>query len=551
MDYVYLAVIGSLFGTSTIVFIYLCLYILYRDRCIGIWAISWIPLLSKHIFFDSGLLTWKQSTLSIIIYELLIIFSALTFVWGIHIFKNKILSKMWKYSFWIVSIASITITSLSSSLLYQLFLPLVFSSFICLWAGYTFLKLTGVGRLITGYAFILWTILNIILPFTINYTWFTPWAYSLGGILRLLIAVGLVIVYFEKIRTALASTETQYRLLAENAVDIIYYYKLFPNPVIKYISPSVLTVTGYTAEEFYANNKLTFKLIHPDDSSIFATFLRRLPNSVQLPLTLRLVKKDGTSLWIEQKYHPLYDNTGKLIGIEGIIRDITDRKNLEQMASLVDRMTMIGNMAATVAHEIRNPLTTVRGYLQILERRQEYQKDKDKFDLAIDEIDRANSIIREYLALSREKLVNLHSCSLNNIVEALFPLIQADAASTKVLVSLELNPLPPLLLDENEIRQLLLNLVRNGIEAMTAGGSLIIQTALENTNVILSIKDQGSGIPAQVLKKIGTPFLTTKVTGTGLGLPICYQIAHRHNASIKIATSPQGTTFLIYFTIPS
>jgi len=551
MDYVYLAVIGSLFGTGTVGFIYLYLYILYRDRSIGIWTISWIAILLKYILFDAGILTWKHSALTLILYDLLIFVSALTFVWGLHFFENKPLSKIWKYSFWGVFIASITITSLSSSLLYQLFLPLIFGSFICLWIGYTFLKLTGVGGLLTGYSFILWCLLNITLPFTINYTWFTPWAYSLGGILRLLIAIGTLIVYFEKTRTELATTEVQYRLLAENAVDIIYYYQLFPNPVIKYISPSVLTVTGYTAEEFYANNKLIFKLIHPDDFPIFTNFFHRLPNSIQLSLTLRLVKKDGTSLWIEQKYHPLYDNTGKPIAIEGIIRDITDRKNLEHMASLVDRMTMIGNMAATVAHEIRNPLTTVRGYLQILERRREYQKDKDKFDLAIEEIDRANSIIREYLALSREKLVNLHSCSLNNIVEALFPLIQADAASTKVLVSLELNPLPPLLLDENEIRQLLLNLVRNGIEAMTAGGSLIIQTALENTNAILSVKDQGSGIPAQLLGKIGTPFLTTKATGTGLGLPICYQIAHRHNASIKIDTSPQGTTFLIYFTIPS
>jgi signal transduction histidine kinase len=104
-----------------------------------------------------------------------------------------------------------------------------------------------------------------------------------------------------------------------------------------------------------------------------------------------------------------------------------------------------------------------------------------------------------------------------------------------------------LLLDENEIRQLLLNLVRNSIEAMPAGGNLVIRTFQEDSKVVLSVSDQGAGIPANILDKLGTPFITTKDTGTGLGLPICYQIAHRHNANIEINTSTEGTTFFVYF----
>nr|WP_238543553.1 ATP-binding protein [Pelosinus sp. HCF1] len=436
-------------------------------------------------------------------------------------------------------------------MVYKLMLPIFICCFIGIWTGITFiqhLQLKGIGCLITGYAYILWSLLNFSMPFTISILWFAPWGYAIGGILRFAIAIGTLMVYFEKTRTDLTNKETQYRLLAENAIDIIFSYQFFPERKIKYISPSALTVTGYSAEEYYANSNLILELIHPDDISIFNEFITNLPCSLEIPLTLRLVRKDNTTLWIEQKCVPFYNENGYLIALQGIIRDITLRKKLEQMSSVFDRMNMVGSMAATVAHEIRNPMTTVRGYLQVMGRKHEYQKDKDKFKLMLEEIDRANSIIKEYLSLSREKLVILKQCSLNGIIEALFPLIQADATSSKVYVNLDLAPVPELLLDENELRQLLLNLVRNSIEAMPAGGDLLIRTFQEDCKVVLSISDQGEGIPSHILDKLGTPFITTKDTGTGLGLPICYQIAHRHKAIIKISTSHEGTTFFVYFT---
>jgi two-component system sporulation sensor kinase C len=550
---IYSSVISSLIGTVSIILIYIYLYALYRERFMGIWAVSWLILLSRFVIFDSGLLPWKQSTLGLTVYQMLIIISVLMFVWGTHIFIDKPLNKGWLYGTISISFLSVVLNVLYSSLLYKLLLPIFICCFIGIWVGLTFihhLKLQGIGRIITGYAYILWSLLSLTLPFIINGSWLLPWAYSIGGLLRLVIAVGTLLVYFEKTRIDLVNKETQYRLLTENAVDIIYHYQLLPKGNIDYISPSTLAVTGYTPEEYYADNTLLVKLIHPDDRMLLNDFIKNLPHSIAVPLTLRLVRKDKTTLWIEQKCVPIYDEKGQIIALEGIIRDITERKNLEQMASMFDRMNMVGSMAATVAHEIRNPLTTVRGYLQMLERKQEYSRDKGKLNLMIEEIDRANDIIREYLSLSREKVANLKKCSVNNIIEALFPLIQADANSSKVYATLELTAIPELLLDENEIRQLLLNLVRNSIEAMPTGGNLAIRTFLEDSKAILSISDQGSGIPSHVLDHLGTPFITTKDTGTGLGLPICYQIAHRHNANIKIDTSDEGTTFLVHFSLP-
>ncbi len=552
MDYIQLSVIGSSIGTISIVLVYIYLYALYRERYMGKWALSWLILLSRFTLFDSGLLAWKASDLGVTIYQMLNIITALTFVWGTCDFINKPLSKWWFHGIVSIFILNAVLNALYSSIVYKL-LPTIFICCVALiWIGLTFirnLELPGFGRLITGYAFILWSLLSLALPFSIGGSWFAHWGYLLGGLLRMIIAIGTLMVYFEKTRTDLVKKETQYRLLAENAIDVIYHYQLLPEAKLDYITPSSLSVTGYSPEEYYTNNKLVFNLIHPDDRCLLDDFINKLPHSVKLPLTLRLICKDKTTLWIEQQCVPILDEKDQLIALEGIIRDITVRKKLEQMTSRLDKMNIVGSMAATVAHEIRNPLTTVRGYLQVLGRKEKYHTEQEKFELMIEEIDRANDIIREYLALSQKKAIVFKTGSLNKIIEALLPLIEADATTSKIYTHIKLTYIPELLLDENEIRQLLLNLVRNSIEAMPSGGNLTIRTFVEDNKVVLSISDQGAGIPAHVLDKLGTPFISTKVTGTGLGLPICYQIAHRHNAVIKFNTSDEGTTFLVNFTL--
>lgn len=553
MDYVHLSKLTSTIGTASIVLIYIYLYVLYHHRYMGIWALGWLILLSRYFIFDLGLLPWKESFLGLFTYQMMIIGSVLLFVWATHIFINKVLSKWWVYGTAFVSFLCLGINLSSSSIVYKLLLPIYFGCFICIWIGITFIRnqqMLKTGRLITGYAYILWSILNLTAPLILGGSAALPWAHTIGGLLRLFIAVGTLIVYFENTRSDLANKEIQYRLLAENAADVIYSLQIFPKAKIDYISPSVMHLTGYSPEEYYSDNQLVFTLIHPDDHTLLKDFTRNFPKNIETPLTLRLIRKDQTTLWLEQKCTPIFSENGDLIALHGIIRDITTRKNLEKITSMLDRMNVVGSMAATVAHEIRNPMTTVRGYLQVMGRREKYQEDKEIFKLMIAEIDRANTIIKEYLSLSREKRANLEKNSLNAIIEALYPLIQADANSAKIFLTLNLGTIPDLLLDENEIRQLLLNLVRNSIEAMPNGGNLAIHTFQEETYVVLAVSDQGSGIPSDILDKLGTPFITTKATGTGLGLPMCYQIVHRHNAKIKINTHHEGTTFLVYFNFP-
>ncbi len=233
--------------------------------------------------------------------------------------------------------------------------------------------------------------------------------------------------------------------------------------------------------------------------------------------------------------------------IISVISDITGQRLLNNEMAHLEQQKLIGEMAAGIGHEIRNPMTTVRGFLQMLGDKMECVQFKEYFDLMIGELDRANSIITEYLLLAKNKPIELKAKNLNCIVKALFPLIQADAIASGKCIEIELENVPDLLLDESEMRQFILNLVRNGLEAMSPGGTVTIKTFPDGNEVVLVVQDQGTGIRPDILEKLGTPFLTTKDNGTGLGLAVCYSIAARHKATVKIETGPAGTTFYTHF----
>lgn len=227
--------------------------------------------------------------------------------------------------------------------------------------------------------------------------------------------------------------------------------------------------------------------------------------------------------------------------------EMARRERMEKEMARLDRMNLIGEMAAGIGHEIRNPMTTVRGFLQLMEEKERYAQDREYFKLMLSELDRANSIIAEFLSLAKKKAVDLKENNLNSIIESLFPLIQADALVTDKNIERDLRDIPVLLLDEKEIRQLILNLVRNGLEAMPPGGKLMIRTVTDGGEAVLAVQDEGPGIADEILGKIGTPFFTTKDTGTGLGLAVCHSIAARHKARIDLKTTPEGTTFYVRF----
>lgn len=314
---------------------------------------------------------------------------------------------------------------------------------------------------------------------------------------------------------------------------------------IEYVNQKFTVVTGYLSVEVIGKNMLEEQ--YGQSPERYKEIMDTVNSGKVWREEIQSKKKNGEYYWEHMLISPFKNTDGDITHFIKMAEDVTRSKSIDLEMARLDRLNLVGEMAAGIGHEIRNPMTTIRGFLQLLRERDKYVQEREFFDLMIDELDRANSIITEYLSLAKNKLVELKEHNLNSIIINLFPLIIADALITDKNIEKELGEIPDLFLDEKEIYQMILNLVRNGLEAMPPGGNLVIKTFTDEDEVIMAVKDQGKGIDPEVLEKIGTPFFTTKDNGTGLGLAVCYSIASRHNARMEIETGQEGTTFLVRF----
>lgn len=233
-----------------------------------------------------------------------------------------------------------------------------------------------------------------------------------------------------------------------------------------------------------------------------------------------------------------------------VMHDVTAKKLLEREIIRLEKFNLIGQLAGGISHEVRNPMTTVRGFLQFLAQKPEYTKHIEYFNLMISELDRANSIISDFLSISKNNPFNKYVLqNLQELLNRIKPLIETDALEKGIQLLYCTTKTPEIFGNEHELRQMIFNLVHNGIDAMPSGGTLTLRAFRQDDNVVLAVQDQGKGIDKSIIDRLGTPFLTTKDNGTGLGLAMCYGIAQRHNATIHVATSSQGTTFEVHFPI--
>ena len=248
--------------------------------------------------------------------------------------------------------------------------------------------------------------------------------------------------------------------------------------------------------------------------------------------------------------HPIRSaKQDRVIGAVASYQNVTEIEKLRGEMDRLDRLHVVSQMAASITHEIRNPMAAVRGFIQLLQEKAE-KEFQDYYQIILSELDRANQIINDFLALSRTRKIEKDQRNLNQIVEGLQPILMADAniKGQHILIDLDEN-LPHLLLNENEIKQLILNLARNGMESMESSGTLTIRTQSSNGKVELHIEDEGEGIAEEQRVHLFEPFFTTKEKGTGLGLAVCKNIVDKHNGKIKVESEVGvGTSFSIYFT---
>lgn len=250
---------------------------------------------------------------------------------------------------------------------------------------------------------------------------------------------------------------------------------------------------------------------------------------------------------LEAQSVPLRDGRGALLGAICIARDVTQVRTMEQQVRRVEQLAAMGELAAGAAHEIRNPLTSIRGFIQLLHARAE-KTDGDYFQIILSEIDRIDQIIRDLLLLARPSDLQRVASQLPDLLKEVLVLQRTHLEHQGVSVVTEYDPtVPQVPVDPKMFKQLLLNLVLNAVQAMPFGGriTLVLRWAGPD-QVALDVCDTGVGIPPEDLKRLFVPFFTTKEEGTGLGLALCYSIVQAHGGRIDVESRVgQGTTFTI------
>lgn len=243
---------------------------------------------------------------------------------------------------------------------------------------------------------------------------------------------------------------------------------------------------------------------------------------------------------------------GAVEGAYMTLKDVTNLRSLEYQLQRNDRLAMIGQIAAGTAHEIRNPLTSIKGFLQMLNRTLEEKgmfREKGYTDVMLAELERINHLVSEFLLLGKKKEVQYRPLQVVDVLREILPIIETQAHLNNVEVLFQIKPNLPLVRADSELlKQVFLNIAKNGIEAMEEGGKLTISQRLneEEQTLMVVVRDTGPGIPAYVMDRIFDPFFTTKEHGTGLGLSVCQKILHDMGGNLTFSTKGYGTTFYIH-----
>ena len=263
-------------------------------------------------------------------------------------------------------------------------------------------------------------------------------------------------------------------------------------------------------------------------------------------------KKSGQIVPLALSVTPILDENDKCRGAVIILRDLTEIKLLEEKVRRSEKLAAIGKLAAGVAHEIRNPLSSIRGFAQYLRNTlKDKPREKEYAETIVSEVDRINRVVTDLLTFARPMEAQLAPADVTELVESTVRLVQADARSRDVGIQMNLSDLSIIPLDTHQIKQAMLNLLLNSLQAVDSGGSIEVGAELDPSVSRLKIwvEDDGPGIAPDQKEKIFDPFFTTREKGTGLGLAIVHKIVENHNGEINLQSPPAGKVRGCRFTI--
>ncbi|WP_418791872.1 PAS domain-containing sensor histidine kinase [Phosphitispora sp. TUW77] len=573
INYAIIAMVSTTFMLSLV---YLYISQQKRERYIAFWGLSW-AIYSLSFLFDIFYHPANDRAWLILEKQILYFVSILLLMWGTYLFLNKKLAKSLVYLVIIIIIfliilplfkISYSTLTLPSSLLLSL-LPV--------WTGIEFLnslKEEGIIHHFTGWMFIVWGIHKGYYFFVRPEFWFSPWGYLSSSILTPLLSICILLVYFEKTTQELIKHENRFRLLAEHAQDMLYRCRLLPEPAFEYVSPAALTVTGYKPEEFYQNPQLFFDSLNKSDKKHFFSTIEKAATDPEANVKFRLQRKNGEIIWVEQSHTFISDQLGNLLAIEGIVRDISEHKRVEEEFMRLEKFRR--DLLSTVSHELRTPITTIQGYAETVLHCavNEPGQIMKYLQIIYAKTQGLNRLISDIMQLTqleaRQLTLNISHIPVQKMLKQIYHKYEIDVRNAELNFTLnwpplrnegltrEINPNREICIaiDPDRIDQIFGNLIFNSIKQTLPGGTLEVGChSTTKAEVVCFVRDNGSGISAKELPHIfdrffkGKPYRTGYPAGSGLGLAITKQLVEAHGGRIWVE-SEVGTGTVFFISLP-
>jgi PAS domain S-box-containing protein len=360
-----------------------------------------------------------------------------------------------------------------------------------------------------------------------------------------------------EIREELAASEQKFKSLLTNIPGAVYRCAFDDDYTIAFVSDVIEDISGYPASDFVDNRVRSYaSIIHPDDYVMVGEMTDETRSeSHRSSIEYRIIHRDGSVRWVYDRGQGVYGVDGKLLHIDGAIFDITTRKDLETQLVDQKQMATIGQVAATVSHELRNPLGAIRNSMALV---RQLTRDKQLgIDRALDRVDRnierCTTIISELLDFTRRKELNRQPTSIDAWLEEM---LAEQTLPPDVALERELGASDEVTIDRDKFRQVVVNLIENAAQALQDATwqppeghrrCIIVRTETAGPHVRLSVIDSGPGIPREVMDRIFEPLFTTKSFGVGLGLPTVRQIVEQHGGTINVESRiNEGSTFTIW-----
>ncbi|WFP04781.1 PAS domain-containing protein [Bacillus velezensis] len=348
----------------------------------------------------------------------------------------------------------------------------------------------------------------------------------------------------KKFQTILQKSRERYQLLIQNSIDTI---AVIHNDKWVFMNESGISLfEAETYEDLIGKN--VYDQLHPCDHD---GVKQRIQNIINRKTESEIIKQS----WFTFKNRLIYTEMVCIpttffgeTAVQVILRDISERKQTEELMLKSEKLSIAGQLAAGIAHEIRNPLTAIKGFLQLM--KPTMGENEHYFEIVFSELSRIELILSELLMLAKpQQNAVKERVNLKKIISEVTALLETQANLKGIFIktdyehdSMYING------DQNQLKQVFINLIKNAVESMLDGGTVHIIMTEDEYSVNVTVKDEGDGIPENVLKRIGEPFLTTKEKGTGLGLMVTFNLIKNHQGAIQVDSKPdRGTAFHITF----